>query len=111
MKDGRQMRQPSFVSAWGLENELVATHNGGMKARERWTENLQCPQCGKIGEAQLSRADTYAFLMGDNETSVDFVSDGFSCSRDGEAVNFSCAHCQVGAAWMNTGLKRRPVPR
>jgi hypothetical protein len=30
------------------------------------------PKCGKTGQARLSRADTYAFLMGDNETSVDF---------------------------------------
>jgi predicted RNA-binding Zn-ribbon protein involved in translation (DUF1610 family) len=65
-----------------------------MKARERWTESLSCPQCGKTGEAKLSRADTHAFLMGDDETRVDFISDGFSIVRDDKEVDFNCADCQ-----------------
>ena len=68
-----------------------------MKAREKWTENLRCPHCGKIGEAQLSRADTFAFLMGDKETSLDHLSDGFSFVREDEFIRFSCADCQVRA--------------
>jgi hypothetical protein len=70
-----------------------------MKARDRWTENFKCPKCGKTGEARLSRADTYAFLMGDNETSVDFISDGLSCVREGKDINFNCGDCQVRAVY------------
>ena len=68
-----------------------------MKARDRWTENLKCPRCGKTGEAQLSQADTYAFLMGNTETSVDFLSDGFSCVREGNALDFNCSDCLARA--------------
>ena len=72
-------------------------HISAMKARDRWVENLKCPKCGKTGEARLSQADIYAFLMGENETSVDFVSDGFSCVREGKAIDFNCADCHVRA--------------
>ena len=65
--------------------------------RDRWTEKLKCPKCGKVGEARLSQADINAFLRGDNKTSLDFLSEGFSSVGEGMAVTFEYKDCQVRA--------------
>jgi hypothetical protein len=66
-------------------------------SRDKWTEKLKCPKCGKVGEARLSQAELYAFLRGDNKTSLDFLSEGFSSVGEGMAIAFICTDCQVRA--------------
>jgi hypothetical protein len=85
------------VLVCGYEQTCPRLKGDKMKARERWTENLKCSRCGKVGEAKLSRAEIYAFLMGDNETSVDFLPDGFSPIREASFIYFNCVDCQVRA--------------
>ncbi len=47
-----------------------------MSARDRWTVDLKCPACGKVGMAELSQEDGWAFMR-NQSTSVDSVPAGF----------------------------------
>ena len=58
---------------------------------------LQCPSCGKSGEAICWQEDGWAFSRGDSATAVTDISEG--CSRVnkpsfwGEGLNFVCNEC------------------
>ncbi|TAY68444.1 hypothetical protein [Rhizobium leguminosarum] len=52
-----------------------------MTARDRWTIDLKCPVCGKIGEARVSQADGWEFER-DQSTRVDFTPEGFDFDVD-----------------------------
>lgn len=47
-----------------------------MTARDRWTENLKCPICGREGVARVSQADGWEFQR-DQSTRVDECPEGF----------------------------------
>lgn len=66
-----------------------------MTARDRWTDDLECPKCGKSGVARSSQADGYAFIRGDDETRVDDVPEGFTYTQNGNVVTFYCETCKV----------------
>jgi hypothetical protein len=69
-----------------------------MTARDRWTDKLLCPNCGKIGEAKVSQNDGYAF-MSDRSTQVDYCPPGFRPQEEGphKVVMFYCTECNVSA--------------
>lgn len=67
-----------------------------MSARDRWTQNLQCPTCGKVGSANVSEND-HAYAP--PERRIDKLSDGF---RERPASNFLkyeivCSDCEAVA--------------
>jgi hypothetical protein len=84
----------SEISATTWPGTKIPTVGGsfrlGCVVMRMWTEKLKCPKCGKVGEARLSQAELYAFLRGDNKTSLDFLSEGFSSVGEGMAVAFNC---------------------
>jgi predicted RNA-binding Zn-ribbon protein involved in translation (DUF1610 family) len=51
-----------------------------MTARDRFTHDLTCPQCGKAGVAEVSQADGWSFMRDDN-TTVDEMPEGFQDIR------------------------------
>jgi len=53
-----------------------------MTARDRWTEKLKCPTCGREGRAELSQLDGWSFSNGDQSTTVDEVTAGFGYRKD-----------------------------
>jgi predicted RNA-binding Zn-ribbon protein involved in translation (DUF1610 family) len=64
-----------------------------MTARDRWSQKLTCPKCGKTGKVNLSQADGHAFLRGETEITVDAISDGFKAAGSG----YRCTKCNVVA--------------
>ena len=61
-----------------------------MGAKDRWDIEFKCPECGKIGKADLSQEDGWAFMR-DQSTSVDSVSDGFSYRLVDNRPKFFCS--------------------
>jgi hypothetical protein len=59
-----------------------------MPARCHWVEDLRCPQCGKLGQAQLSTEDWYSWAVRADSTPV-----GFKFVRSGDTNNFHCTLC------------------
>jgi len=57
-------------------------------ARDSWVENLRCPQCGKIGIAELSTADDQSWAI-----QVDSIPKGFQFIQSKDSSNFYCAFC------------------
>ena len=51
-----------------------------MTARDRFTHDLTCPQCGKTGVAEVSQADGWS-VMRDDSTSIDQMPEGFGDIR------------------------------
>lgn len=47
-----------------------------MTARDRWEQDLKCPECGRTGVARVSQADGWAY-QNDQSTRVDYVPKGF----------------------------------
>lgn len=67
-----------------------------MSARDRWTQQLKCPTCGKVGAADVSEND-HAYAP--PERRIDKLSDGF---RERPARNITkyeivCSDCEVVA--------------
>lgn len=69
-----------------------------MSARDRWTEKLGCPICGRTGEARLSQLDGYSY-MSDQRTTVDHTPAGFRAEKrpDSNLIDFYCDVCNVVA--------------
>ena len=67
-----------------------------MTARDRFTSNLECPECGKTGTAHLSQADGWSYMR-DRSTSVDDLPEGFRAKRvEGiPDLEFYCIACDV----------------
>lgn len=65
-----------------------------MTARDRWELNFQCPVCGRIGSADLSQADGWAFMK-DQSTRVDNHSEGFDYRLVDNRIKFFCVTDQV----------------
>jgi hypothetical protein len=59
-----------------------------MTVRDHWVENLRCPQCGKIGAAELLTADALSWTV-----QVDSVPKGFKIVQSENGSNFHCAFC------------------
>lgn len=59
-----------------------------MIVRDRWVENLTCPQCGKTGSAELSTADGQSWAV-----QVDSIPEGFKVVESGNSSNFYCGVC------------------
>ena len=65
-----------------------------MAARDHWTLDLECPNCGNVGTADVSEGD-YPFLQ-DPEFSVDRLHGTFSVERLGQTAletSFRCDQC------------------
>lgn len=64
-----------------------------MTARDRWTQTLKCPVCGKTGTADVSQADGWEFER-DQSTRVDHTPDGFDyeTDKDGHPRFFCSEH-------------------
>jgi hypothetical protein len=84
-----------------VEVANAPSHIRGMTARDRFTANLKCPQCGREGKARLSEEDGWSYLHGNRKTSVDALPDGFKeidqPSAKGTSVDIFCATCNVSA--------------
>jgi hypothetical protein len=59
-----------------------------MLVRDRWVENLRCPQCGKTGQAELSTADGKSWVV-----QVDSIPAGFKVVQSENSSNFYCVFC------------------
>lgn len=59
-----------------------------MIVRDRWVENLRCPQCGETGSAELSAADGKSWAV-----RVDHTPKGFKVVESGNGSNFYCGFC------------------
>jgi hypothetical protein len=59
-----------------------------MTKRDRWVENLRCPQCGKVGQAELSMADGQSWIV-----RPDSIPSGFKVVESENGRNFYCAFC------------------
>jgi hypothetical protein len=70
-----------------------------MTARDEWSQKLRCLICGAEGVARLSEEDGWSYANGDQETSVDFLSEGFKVARDQNrkpaSVSICCVTCDV----------------
>jgi len=65
-----------------------------MAARDRWRLDLECPDCGNVGSADVSEGD-YPFLQ-DPAFSVDKLHGTFSVERLGQTAletSFRCDRC------------------
>ena len=70
-----------------------------MTARDRFTEKLKCPKCGRQGVADLSQDDGCWTFWG-SPTRIDNLPDGFKTVSDkGSTRGFTiyCAECDVPA--------------
>jgi len=56
-------------------------------ARDHWVEKLKCPQCGKLGTAEIS-ADGQSWIV-----QVDSISKGFQFIQSEEGSDFYCSFC------------------
>jgi hypothetical protein len=65
-----------------------------MTARKRWIEKLECSKCGNAGIADLSQADSSAFLRGETAIRVDDTPLGFRYFRRGNHIIFACSSCK-----------------
>jgi len=61
-------------------------------ARETYESKLKCPVCGREGLADMSGAKSYK--IGEYDTRVDAVTEGFAIKNKTEVV---CSQCQVSA--------------
>jgi RecJ-like exonuclease len=67
-----------------------------MAARDRWTIELKCPQCGAGGTARVSE-DDYMFMRSPGFR-VDSVPDGFEVTKETEyqdQTDIGCAKCKI----------------
>jgi hypothetical protein len=63
-----------------------------MTAKDRWTQGLKCPECGKEGTAELWQYDGWSF-KDDQATRVSHVPDGFSyVEKEGTPIFFCIEH-------------------
>jgi len=71
----------------------------GMTARDRWTDDLKCPKCGKRGVAELSQNDGWSYSNGDQSTRVDHLPEGFRADRRSKSnrIDFICMGCDEKA--------------
>ena len=60
------------------------------KERERWVEQLRCPNCGKTGTPRLSQADGWT-------VHVDILPEGFYFIQSENGSNFYCSSCDSPA--------------
>jgi hypothetical protein len=58
--------------------------------RERWTEDLECPNCQKTGVAELSQTDDLSW-----DVRADSVPDGFIVIQSKHGIIFHCASCDI----------------
>ena len=66
-----------------------------MSARDRYKWVLECLDCGKAGEAEVSENDGWSFMKGSVGRSVDKITQGFivvehGAGRDGTATTHAC---------------------
>ena len=66
-------------------------------AKDRFKIPLKCPKCSKKGEASCEQEDGWAWVKGNDSTTVTNVTSGFSRVKKksswGEDVNFVCDEC------------------
>jgi Zn ribbon nucleic-acid-binding protein len=71
-----------------------------MTAKDRWTVDLRCPQCGSAGTAHLWQEDGWSFSNGDQSTYIDSVPAGFRVAtpkRGSFGIKFFCISCDIEA--------------
>jgi hypothetical protein len=71
-----------------LEAEKPQVHTWKMIPRNHWVENLRCPQCGKVGQAELSMTDGQSWAV-----QMDRVPVGFKVVQAENSSNFYCSVC------------------
>lgn len=68
-----------------------------MASKDRFTMPLECPACGKSGEANCWQEDGWSFVKGNRGTSVTNVTTGFTRVKErsfwGDDINFVCDDC------------------
>jgi hypothetical protein len=67
---------------------LLGAHVPAM--RERWTEDLVCPNCRKTGVAELSQTDDLSW-----DIEADLVPAGFKVIQLQHGIIFHCASCDI----------------
>jgi hypothetical protein len=72
----------------GLENARLGAHVPAM--REHWIENLVCPNCRKIGQAELSQTDDLSW-----DIEADLVPAGFKVIQLEHGIIFHCSSCDI----------------
>jgi endogenous inhibitor of DNA gyrase (YacG/DUF329 family) len=67
-------------------------HNRPVKSEDRWIEHIECPVCGKTGEASFSGDDR----LSEENKQVRSLSAGFTARIDGthsRRITILCADC------------------
>jgi hypothetical protein len=63
-----------------------------MADRDRWIEELTCPECGATGNAELSTADAGSWTV-----RVDSIPEGFKVIQSEHGSSFYCTLCEIPA--------------
>jgi hypothetical protein len=66
---------------------------------DRWVERFQCPECGKIGTANLTLMDGHEVPLAHGEylIRVDSLPDDFEVVGDPQDIDVFCVKCNVSA--------------
>ncbi len=64
-----------------------------MAARDRWSYEVKCPQCGTVGKADVSEND-YPFMRKVDHT-VDHLTEGFEVLQAGDTASATLIGCQA----------------
>jgi hypothetical protein len=65
-------------------------------AKDRFTIQLKCLQCGRMGAALIEEADDWASFRGDERSRVNSLSEGFVKRRlPGGSDEVLCSECKL----------------
>jgi hypothetical protein len=72
-----------------------------MSSKDNFSARLVCPECGRVGVAQMSENEGYSYAFGDKSTTVESLSAGFrqveAPSRIRKDLDFQCIDHEVSA--------------
>ena len=67
-------------------------------SRDRYSRRLECPDCNKMGKANIVENDGWSFVKGGSERRVESVSQGFTVINHGrDNTEETAVRCECGA--------------
>jgi hypothetical protein len=94
-----QIRAGGWANCNSLGISPITAHIWAMVILDRWMEKFKCPDCGKIGTANLIRTDGHevALAHGEYLIRVDSLPDDFKVVGDPQDIDVFCVKCNVSA--------------